>query len=515
MRHLHLTRLCVVLLVLIQSVVTFAQGSPVTDPNLVLTPATIPLQPVGTTFTDPTFDTNIRRITGVTSGGGFGTHIYSQLQAFSADNQYLLLVENDNYVIREVASLALVNGLNTANWNAPRWHPTQPHVIIHYDSNGDTTLRLQFTNVDTQNTTTQLTFPSNYQRIRSNQSFDEIAEDGSWLGGMASLANGDQMIFAVNLNTMTLGAQISLNTLYSNPCDPDPQWGNVEPDWIGVSPLGRYLMVQWAADGTQRCNGLESFNLSTGAFVGRVYDGHQHGDLGVYPNGTTEFFMTYELYHPSGNLSIGLRDLPGNSTVATPTYIQVLDDWFGEHISCRGPYGVCLITTFGDNSNGWSALEGELFLQYTDGSVWRLAHHRSTSCGYWVQPRASLSRDGRYVVFASDWGTNSCGGGNDLGAGEVYVIDLSTNCIATTPTLLTPVHRAHTTDRTPFFTWTSVNGAQSYRFKIYTEDRSFTFKKRVFQPNYNRAKYLWRVQAQDINCGTWIPWTTRFTLFVD
>jgi hypothetical protein len=60
--------------------------------------------------------------------------------------------------------------------------------------------------------------------------------------------------------------------------------------------------------------------------------------------------------------------------------------------------------------------------------VLRLAHHRSTRCGYWVQPRASMSRDGRYVVFASDWGQatggNSCAGGNDLGRGDPYIIDL-------------------------------------------------------------------------------------------
>jgi hypothetical protein len=67
-------------------------------------------------------------------------------------------------------------------------------------------------------------------------------------------------------------------------------------------------------------------------------------------------------------------------------------------------------------------LEAELFLAYTDGRVLRLAHHRSSSCGYWVQPRASLSRDGRYVVFASDWNRQlDCA---DLGRGDPYLIDL-------------------------------------------------------------------------------------------
>jgi hypothetical protein len=200
---------------------------------------------------------------------------------------------------------------------------------------------------------------------------------------------------------------------------------------VGVSPLGNYLVVQWQRDGITRCSGLETFDLQTGDFVGRVYNGHQHGDLGVDSDGTTEFFMTFELYHPSGNEALGVRTLPGTSTVSPPTYVQELD-WIADHISCQGPHGVCLVTTYDNETGGWSALEGELFLQYTDGSVLRLAHHRSSGCGYWVQPRASISRDGRYVVFASDWGqetgTDSCGGGNDLGAGDPYIIDLSASC---------------------------------------------------------------------------------------
>ena len=191
---------------------------------------------------------------------------------------------------------------------------------------------------------------------------------------------------------------------------------------MGVSPLGNYLVVQWARDGVTRCSGLETFDIQSGAFVGRVYNGHQHGDLGVDSDGLTEFFMTFELYHPSGNPAIGMRDLPGEATVSEPTYLQVLDWGIGDHISCRGPSGVCLVTAGRDLSNGWNPFEDELFLQYTDGRILRLAHHRSSSCGYWVQPRASISSDGRYVVFASDWGRQlDCG---DLGRGDPYIIDL-------------------------------------------------------------------------------------------
>lgn len=70
----------------------------------------------------------------------------------------------------------------------------------------------------------------------------------------------------------------------------------------------------------------------------------------------------------------------------------------------------------------------------------RLVHHRSSSCAYWVQPRASLSRDGRYVIFASDWqqetGVNGCDTEKYLGRGDAYVIDLGAT---TAPPTATPV----------------------------------------------------------------------------
>lgn len=403
-----------------------ASGVGITNPDSVINPTVMPLQSVGQPFTDPAFGTTLERITGRSASGGFGTHIYSQLQAFSSDNVFVLLIEDDAYVVRRVSNLALMP-VNLSNINAPRWHPTQAHTIVHFDTNEDTVIRLQFTNVDTGNTTTEFTFPAQYQRIRGNQSFDEISEDGRWISGMASLSNGGQGIFALDMQNDTLASQMTLNGLYTSVCQPDPVWGQVEPDWIGVSPLGNYLVVQWARDGTTRCSGMETFQIQTGAFAGRVTDSHQHGDLGILPDGQTEFFMTYEMGHPSGNMYTGYRELPGTSTVAAPVYLQPVGWDTGGHISCRGPNGVCLITSAYDPSNGWGPREGELFLQYTDGSVVRLAHHRSTSCGYWVQPRASISRDGCLMIFASDWrefsANDSCGT-VELGSGDTYLIDL-------------------------------------------------------------------------------------------
>jgi hypothetical protein len=47
--------------------------------------------------------------------------------------------------------------------------------------------------------------------------------------------------------------------------------------------------------------------------------------------------------------------------------------------------------------------EDEIVLTRVDGTaVYRLAHARSRSSeGYWAEPRAALSRDGKYVIFTS------------------------------------------------------------------------------------------------------------------
>ncbi|MBI3960188.1 MAG: hypothetical protein HY328_15355, partial [Chloroflexi bacterium] len=460
----------------------------ITDPALVVTPASLPRPAVGAAATDAVFGTSLRRVSNTSEGNGFETQIYSQLQAFSSDNAYLLLVGGDGYVVRRTSDLSLVGGIDSSEWNAPRWQPAITHTLIHYDSNADTTLRAQTFNVDTGQSQTIFTFPAGWERIRGNQSFDELSHDGRWMGGMASRSNGDQTLFALDLQSNTLGAQISLSGLYAGPCAPDPTWGEMEPDWVGVSPLGRYLVVQWTRDGTDRCSGQETFDINSGAFVGRVYDGHQHGDLGVLPDGTTEFFITFEFYNPNagGLLSLGYRTLPGNAAVQEPVYVQVID-WHGAHISCQGPNGVCLVTSDAiPEENGWSAFEGELFLQYTDGRVDRLVHHRSSACGYWVQPRASLSRDGRYAVFASDWGqqtgTNSCDGSNEnLGRGDPYILDLSisnqpANTATPTPTntidggatqtpTLTPTH---TPTRTPTATATQIGPPPQANALLYT-----------------------------------------------
>ncbi len=376
---------------------------------------------------EPGFGTKIRRITNKVTTGGWGTQIYSQLQSFSKSLTYVLLYEDGDTIVRRMNDLSLMNISNLGEFNVPRWYSDRELFV--FDNNADEVLRAQIGDVSNNTLRTVFTFPTKYQRINGNRSFDELSHDSRWVAGMASSGN-DDLIFALNITDRRIGAELSLANLYRTACRPDPQYGTVPPDWIGMSPSGRYLMVQWAADGTDRCNGLESFNADTGAFVGRVYDGHQHGDIGMTPEGV-EYFMTFELRGPDGSTRIGdphisVRMLPGSATGASaPKYLTALGwDQSGGHISCQGRGEFCAISTYGNPTQPFGS---EIFLQYIDGRVLRVAHTRSTSCGYWVQPRPSLAPNNKYVIFASDWGVDRCSSNEGLGRGEAYLVELPSN----------------------------------------------------------------------------------------
>lgn len=160
--------------------------------SVAISNANLPPPGLGDAVVLDEFGTVIRRVTGTLRGG----HEYSQLQAFAHDNGYVMLIEgpsedDSGLVVRRWPSLEVALGdAATADWNVPRWHPVDWSTIVHFDSNADEVLRLQFTDVSTGATETVFTFPSPYERIRGNQSFDEISRTGEWLAGLATTGRG-------------------------------------------------------------------------------------------------------------------------------------------------------------------------------------------------------------------------------------------------------------------------------------------------------------------------------------
>ena len=337
----------------------------------------------GTTTVDATFGTTIRAMT------PGSVHEYSQLQSFTDDGEFVLLIETDGYAIRRYSDLSLVK---KAWWTSPAWLPgTHKLLVIEGDP-----VRYFTVDADVGGTQTlHMTLPQ-FRYASGARSHESPSLDGRWTALYVNNdGQGGQWVCAVDLLNKRLGAVRALRDIQSV----DPEWGLIEPDWVGVSPMGRYLTVQQLSGG----KGLELYDIQTGAHVRHVYDHHNHSDQGVSLDGR-EFVATTAFTHPDNNNfpSLVVHWLDG----APMTNLRMIDWNRTDHLSCKGPRGKILVTAGGRSSGGpLGPLEGELYVASLDGSIQRLVHHRSKSSDYWMQPKASMSRDGKRIIWSTDLGT--------------------------------------------------------------------------------------------------------------
>ncbi len=398
----------------------------VRDPNAVVDVAPLERPAPGASYVDPAFGTTVTRIGSLQDVNDFDVPIYSQLQPFNADGALVLTTTPSGFRVRRVEDLELVgDGLSLSQ---PRWHPTQPTTLVDFDASGGE-VRVRATTMPSGNAQTLVTL-TGIVSILGNPSFEELSRDGRWIAGAGIAPDDTGVIFTWDLTTGAPGARIGIEGLYKGTCTPDPQYGVIDPDWVAPSPGGKYLVVQWPTAGDERCTGLETFDMETGAFLGQASTGRQHGDLGMTTAGA-DVHVTFEF--ADDGVAVVARPLPGTPSGPSPGSTLLILDWGNaDHISCQGPAGSCLVTTgpgqwTEDATPGWQPLENEVAIVTFDGEVHRLAHHRSTECGYWAQPRASWSRDGRYALFASDFGVNPCAVWDD-GEADAYLVETAFPC---------------------------------------------------------------------------------------
>ncbi len=344
---------------------------------------------------DPLFDLDIRRL------GENNTHVYSQLQAFSHDNAYVILIDHERgYHVRTFPDLDLVSG--SVGWHSAfRWIPGTHQLI----SVADDPARLLLFDCVT-GAWSDLFELSEYDAVDGSRSYEELSRDGTWTALYVHNSSKDSpSIVTVNIRELRVGFHRSILDMGAV----SEEWGLLEPDWVGVSPLGRYAVVQWVRDDTIPASGFELYDIESGEFVRRLFNHHGHSDMGISEDGR-EYVVTGEMESPinhnfpgivihwmDGEESIHLRPMPWGRT---------------EHFSAQGLPGVTIVTA-GDEFDG--AYAGEIYAIRLDGSIQRLTHHRSSSGDYWVQPKASTSPDGSIVLWSSDWGVE--------GDRDAYVIE--------------------------------------------------------------------------------------------
>ena len=361
---------------------------------------------------------------------GMGNHHnYSTITPFNADSSRVMLLTSDGWLtIVDIQGNVVVPVANMPAMNSPDapWDPTNPAVFYFTNSN-------QFfkgtISRSTVATTVLHTFTGYTSVLAPDQ--EDLSDDGCkyWLVGAPS-GGGAPVGILYNPCTDTVVSQ----SLVVGVKDSSTGWHKIQ-----IFPSGKMLMT-WNSNGATNGTGGEIYNTD-GTLYWHLYDITAHNEVGIDLAGREVVIGT-----ANGKLSINAcgdawKSLTVVDINARAPVNCLMNNIVGWHVSYRdSPKGWVLLSMFDmgtcpdyscfDTTSPnrlasnwqsiWPLYGEELLLVKIDGTaVYRLAHHRSRSAEYyWAQPHAVISRDGRYVVWDSNFDISSIG---DANYADVYL----------------------------------------------------------------------------------------------
>lgn len=374
-----------------------------------------PLLPVlpksGCKFFDPTFGTELMRVTDEEDGPSNSTY-YSYWPTFNSNNTRLLVRHSNSASIynfdpqaftldptskREVPAPSVGVGLLS---QGAIWSSNEPNILYGISSAS------KLWELDTE--------AMAYSPVRD---FTGDLGANEWLDQMSK--SDDNRLFAFSIKTLV------------------PVNGEDEVEEVGYiiydREAGQILRKEYAlgrdtVSGKDYLNNLDEVQLDkSGTYL--VIATSTSGFVLVISGSSPPVEITNL---PTGHSDVGTGTLVGYYSVAankllkrslaTPndTPVELLN--MGDYqqnvtLSLRGTDESWSLVGFND---GYTPLSGqgkfhrELILVKNDGSgqIRRIAHHRSIfafgpgngQTDYWAIPHANMSRDGRFVAFSSNWG---------------------------------------------------------------------------------------------------------------
>jgi hypothetical protein len=191
-------------------------------------------------------------------------------------------------------------------------------------------------------------------------------------------------------------------------------WANAGgPDWVSMSPSGKYVIVQWVNG-----QGTRVYNRDTLSYLHTAFSDAAHSDFAYDAEGNEVI-----VYHATSSQAIVELGSPSGCPVAQARLsdgkkTRLLDvgwGWFTPHFSglaSREHPGWVLMSTYTTPQNAQHPYSREVLWLKLDGSktVRRIAHHHSDQSrpsgqpkDYWAEPQATSSWDGSTVLFSSVW----------------------------------------------------------------------------------------------------------------
>ncbi len=391
----------------------------------------------GQSYTDKVFGTTVKRLTDSKADGINGmVPDYSKRQAWNMDGSLMMLRDADgNAYLFDGKTYAFMKKLDGVGGEDVFWSPTVTNEIWYNDGN-------TFTKYNVDSGVSSPIFQFSDYDFADTKGEGNLSRDGHYYAVAGQTYN--QTTGETTYKDLVL-LDVTAKKIVNKLALPAVLDGF---DWVSVSPLGNYIVVDYANDGTTAFHGVEVYDRNF-KLQWRKPIGAGHSDLGVDENGKEFLMMDY--YNSDSNVTqIKKFDLASG----TETVLLELSPVFDMHESCRNSQlpGWCLVSTFDyvqkltASSGDWLPFENEVFLLKTDGSktVKRLAHHYSRryspatpdsdTSNYFAEPHATISPDGSKVIFASNW-EQDIGATNSV---DTYLIDLGSTQSAANPPLASP-----------------------------------------------------------------------------
>ncbi len=422
--------------------VTAPSNSPITDPWAVLTEPTVSKLPALTPIFPGPFNLKVTRIVGdpgttiTFSGGGSGTwgsdarHHYSDDQPWNADGTLLMLQNSGSPsdLVLDGNTYQVISG-GCSDGGYGRWHPSLTHAHERVKAYGT---QLWWYDIRTCSTTRSWPLPF--------AATGDIEMGPSRDGRFIALSDG-MRVFVVDMDPQSPFA------LYPNQrLGPVYDFSNCGVssgctlDWTQVSASGQYVIVHFEGDWQQVLDVNPSTLALTPRPVATVYAGC---------HGTAAQGFIYDLGHPDvtrnpfdanedviigqehcgnigktvngiligGVMMVRLRD-GAITSLTNPT-----NEAYPYHISTRNldRPGWVYVTYWPSSGQRFN---DELVAVKLDGSgaVERYAHTHSDSNGcYRCEPHGVPARDGRRILWASNWILNATGGSSSVT--QDYLVD--------------------------------------------------------------------------------------------
>lgn len=367
----------------------------ITDLGIYPPPAPLALPAAGGSFTDPTFGTEILRVTDEADGTE-NEHGYSYWQCFNADNSIVY--------VYSVNGIKTLYDLDTAALTISNKRSAFPTLIDGESPLGED----QIWDAENKNIIYCHTYKNIVAYNVSDNTYSIIKNLEGFIPNNEYVyqmsMSEDATKFAFSRKRLT-DYNVSGYLVYDVTTDSVYSITETHIDEVQLNKAGTYLWVKTDKQGEGVIQS-QIINLATWEKEELTDNGPDfapgHGDVGL------DFIVGADNWE--NRLLYRKFDNPH-------TFYSVWNfegDWGQDvHVSQLATNENWILISCYMASTGYpfsGLIENEILQVSTDGlmSVRRLCHHQSDYIGsgnnYWASPRASISRDGRFVIFSSNWG---------------------------------------------------------------------------------------------------------------